>query len=71
MLHTEVDPLLHVSVAHDLVDDHADGAGGDIVDDASSARRRQNEYRIEIQGGNGYTHGSIYGACPFAGRRWP
>ena len=37
MLHSNIDPLLDVSVAHALVDDYANSALGDIVDDSGFA----------------------------------
>jgi len=70
VLDTEVDTLLDVPVPDDLVDDDTDGVWCHVVDDASASAS------IQIQksawgGRNGRTHGSICGACPFAGRRWP
>ena len=38
VLNTDVHPLLDVTVADDLVDDDANGAGSNIVDDTSPAR---------------------------------
>ena len=38
VLNTDVDPLLDVTVADNLVDDNANGAGSNIVDDTSPAR---------------------------------
>ena len=41
VLNSEVDALLHVPVSYDLVDDDTDGTGGHVVNDSSSAEKRQ------------------------------
>lgn len=40
VLNTDVHSLLHITVADDLIDNHADGSGSDVVDNTSPAALR-------------------------------
>jgi hypothetical protein len=80
MFDTEVHPLRNVAVSDHLVDENSNGAGSDVRNDASSSAQgtsariphthhpnaRKQHLSIEER-----THGSICGAYPSAGQRWP
>ena len=71
VLHTDVHALLNVAVANDLVDDNADRAGRDVIDDTSPAvlpDYKETKYLIRA---SKRTRDSTCGACPFAARHSP
>ena len=70
VLDPEVDPLLNVAVPDDLVHDHTDGVGSDVVHDAGPPMTHVSvSTDNETRHGNGRTRGSTCGACPSAVRR--
>lgn len=73
VLDAEVDALLEVAVADDFVHDHTNGAGRHVVDDSSAATITHSSFSMPttLMKGGERTRGSICGACPFAGPRWP
>jgi hypothetical protein len=71
MLDADVDALLDVPVANDFVHDHADRMRRDVVDNARPAWGNGLTLVCACGAKRVRTHGSIYGACPFAGPRWP
>ena len=46
MLNAEVDALLHVAVADDLVDDDSDSAGSHVVHDSGASARASGLARV-------------------------
>jgi len=67
MLYANIDTLLYVSIADNLVNNDTDSIGRHIIDNASSSRGTIMSLGAEASQRQ-HTHGNICGAYPFVGQ---